>query len=226
MKAKEVKEIKEIYNILLINYGPQGWWPLSDIGYHPNKYYVIKTHKQIFEVYVGAILTQANAWTNVEKSIFNLKKNNLLNPKAIIESDARTVKHAIKNLSYYNQKYERLVEVSKFYLSLKDRMPTRHELLSVKGIGKETADSILLYAHREPIFVVDTYTKRILLNLKLIKKNTKYEEIQKLFMDNLPKDFKVYQEYHALLVEHGKRHYTKKAKKGKTLKVRDPLLIF
>ena len=158
----DMEIIKDIYNILLINYGPQGWWPISDIGYHPNKYYVIKTHKQIFEVYVGAILTQANSWENVEKSIFNLKKNNLLNPKAIIQSDSRTVKHAINNLSYYNQKYERLVNVSKFYLSLKDRMPTRPELLSVKGIGKETADSILLYAHREPIFVVDTYTKRIL----------------------------------------------------------------
>lgn len=216
--------IKEMYNVLFLNYGPQGWWPLSDIGYHPGKYYLLKIHKQIFEVYVGAILTQSTAWTNVEKAIFNLKKMNLLNPKAIIESDSRTIKHAINSVNYCNIKYERLVEISKFYLSLKDRMPTRHELLSVKGIGKETADSILLYAHREPIFVVDEYTKRILLNLKLINKNSKYEEIQKLFMDNLPRDFRVFQEYHALLVEHGKRYYSTKLKKGKTKKIKDNLL--
>jgi len=215
--------IQKIYDVLLTNYGPQGWWPLSDIGYHPGKYYLIKTHSQIFEVYVGAILTQSTSWKNVEKAIYNLKKNDLLNPKAIIEKDEETIKHAIKSVGYYNQKYERLVDISKFYLSLKDRMPTRHELLSVKGIGKETADSILLYAHREPIFVVDAYTIRILLNLKIIKKNAKYEEIQKLFMDNLPKDFKIYQEYHALLVEHAKRHYIIKSK-TKIKKINDKLL--
>lgn len=215
--------IQKIYDVLLTNYGPQGWWPLSDIGYHPGKYYLIKTHPQIFEVYVGAILTQSTSWKNVEKAIYNLKKNDLLNPKAIIEKDSETIKHAIKSVGYYNKKYERLVEISKFYLSLKDRMPTRHELLSVKGIGKETADSILLYAHREPIFVVDAYTTKILLNLKLIKKNAKYEEIQKLFMDNLPRDFKIYQEYHALLVEHAKRHYVVKSKQ-KTKKIIDKLL--
>lgn len=218
--------IEKIYNILFTNYGPQGWWPISDIGYHPNKYYLLKTHKQIFEVYVGAILTQSTSWKNVEKAIFNLQKNNLLNPKAIVEKDMRIIKNAINNVSYYNQKYERLVDISKFYLTLKDRMPTRPELLSVKGIGKETADSILLYGHREPIFVVDTYTRRILSNLKLIKKNAKYEEIQKLFMDNLPRDFRIYQEYHALLVEHGKRYYSTKQKKRKTIKIRDPLLKF
>ena len=160
-----MNEIKEIYNTLFINYGPQGWWPLSDIGYHPGKYFIIKTHKQIFEVYVGAILTQANSWTNVEKAIFNLKKNNLLNPKAIIQSDSRIIKHAISNLSYYNQKYERLVDISKFYLTLKDRMPIRHELLSVKGIGKETADSILLYGHREPILLLTPIQEGYLLIL-------------------------------------------------------------
>lgn len=216
--------IEKIYKRLLIDYGEQGWWPLSDSGYHPGKYYAIKTHSQIFEVYVGAILTQSTSWKNVEKAIFNLKKNDLLNPKAIIEKDSETIKHAIKSVGYYNQKYKRLVEVSKFYLSLKDRMPTRHELLSVKGIGQETADSILLYAHREPIFVVDAYTIRILQNLKLIKKETKYETIQKLFMDNLSKDFRIYQEYHALLVEHAKRYYTKTSKKEKKKRIIDPLL--
>jgi len=217
--------IQKIYDVLLTNYGQQGWWPLSDIGYHPGKYYLIKTHSQIFEVYVGAILTQSASWKNVEKAIYNLKKNDLLNPKAIIEKDPETIKHAIKSVGYYNQKYQRLVDISKFYLSLKDRMPTRHELLSVKGIGKETADSILLYAHREPIFVVDAYTTRILLNLKIIKKNAKYEEIQKLFMDNLPRDFKVYNEYRALLVEHAKRHYIIKSKTQKK-KINDKLLSY
>lgn len=210
---------KKIYNVLLTNYGEQGWWPLSDIGYHPKKYYIVKTHEQIFEVYVGAILAQNTTWKSVQKAIFNLKKNNHLSPKMLLEGNKSTIKQAIKATRYYNQKYERLIEISKFYLSLKDKMPTRHELLAIKGIGPETADTILLYAHREPIFVIDTYTKRILLHLKLIKKNAKYEEIQKLFMDNLPKDFKMFQEYHALLVEHAKRHYVVKSKQ----KIRDPL---
>ncbi len=220
-----MNSIEKIYNRLLTDYGRQGWWPLSDIGYHPGKYYLIKTHAQIFEIYAGAILTQSASWKNVEKAIYNLKKNDLLNPKAIIEKDQETIKHAIKSVGYYNQKYQRLVDISKFYLSLKDRMPTRSELLSVKGIGKETADSILLYGHREPIFVVDAYTIRILLNLKIIKKNAKYEEIQKLFVDNLPRDFKIYQEYHALLVEHAKRYYTKRTiKEKKNKKIIDPLI--
>lgn len=216
--------IEKIFKRLLTDYGQQGWWPLSDIGYHPGKYYLVKTHAQIFEVYVGAILTQSTSWKNVEKAIYNLKKNDLLNPNAIIEKDEEIIKHAIKSVGYYNLKYKRLVEISKFYLTLKDRMPTRHELLSVKGVGKETADSILLYAHREPIFVIDAYTIRILLNLKLIRKNAKYEEIQKLFMDNLSKDFKIYQEYHALLVEHAKRYYSKlSVKEKKKKKIIDPL---
>lgn len=211
----------KIYYKLFTSYGPQGWWPLSDSGYHPSKYYLIKTHSQIFEVYVGAILAQSTSWKNVEKAIFNLKKNNLLNPKSLIEENKNLVKQAIRSTRYYNLKYDRLIDISKFYLELKNRMPTRHELLSVKGIGPETADTILLYAHREPIFVVDTYTRRILLHLKLIKKNAKYEEIQKLFMDNLPKDFRIFQEYHALIVEHAKRYYSPRNKKEK---IRDKLL--
>ncbi len=206
--------IKKMYETLLNSYGPQGWWPLSGIGYHPKRYYLPKTHAQIFEVYVGAILTQNTSWKNVEKALYNLKRNCLLSTDAMLQQDKEElIKHSISSVSYYNQKCKRLVGIAKFYISLRNRVPTRKELMSLNGIGKETADSILLYAYRVPTFVVDTYTRRIATSLKLIKKDARYEDIQKLFMDNLPKDFKIYQEYHALLVEHAKRYYSKKSKK-------------
>jgi len=221
-----MNSIQRIYEILFESYGQQGWWPLSDIGYHPGRYYLPKTHNQIFEVYIGAILTQSTAWKNVEKAIKTLKELGMLSPEKLLIGNREMVLEAIRPVGYYNQKYKRLLAIAEFYLKLGNRKPTRHELLGINGIGKETADSILLYAYREPVFVVDNYTIRILENHKLIKKKEKYESIQKLFSDSLPRDFKIYQEYHALLVEHAKRYYVKtsKGKETKKRKIEDKLL--
>jgi len=214
--------LNRIYNILLRKYGFQGWWPLlrckganptktgSIKGYHPKDYSYPKNDKQRFEICIGAILTQNTSWPQVEKALINLKKIDAINPKKIKEIEIKKLCNAIKPAGYFNQKARKIKEFTDFYLSLKNRIPARDELLMVWGIGPETADSILLYAFKMPEFVVDAYTRRIFSNLGFIKKNSSYEEIKKLFENNLPKNLKIYQEYHALIVEHAKRYYSKK----------------
>ncbi|MDD4352836.1 MAG: endonuclease III domain-containing protein [Candidatus Nanoarchaeia archaeon] len=209
-----------IYNKLLNKYGYQGWWPLiehegnnptktgSIKGYHVNDYSFPKNDFQRFEICIGVILTQNTNWVNVEKSLNNLYKNDFLSPEKII-NNIEKVKELIKPSGYFNIKAGYLFNFSKFYLSLKARLPSRDELLSVKGIGKETADSILLYAYNQPIFVVDVYTKRIFNNLRIIN-SINYEEIRAFFENELPKDYRLFQEFHALIVEHAKNHYIKK----------------
>jgi endonuclease-3 related protein len=145
----------------------------------------------------------------VEKALINLKKQDLLNCKGILRVNEEKLKELIRPSGYYNQKAERLKIFADWFSKLKN-IPQRNELLSLKGIGPETADSILLYAFKIPSFVVDAYTKRIFYALKLIKKDSRYEEVKHLFEHNIPRDFKLYQEYHALLVEHAKRFYLKK----------------
>jgi endonuclease-3 related protein len=102
-----------------------------------------------------------------------------------------------------------------WFIGLEGSVPAREELLSLKGIGPETADSILLYAFKQPFFVVDSYTRRIVTNLGLVDERADYNEIKSLFEESLPRDFEVYQEYHALLVEHAKRYYQKKGNYAK-----------
>ncbi|MBN2881311.1 endonuclease III domain-containing protein [Candidatus Woesearchaeota archaeon] len=215
-----MNQVKQIYKVLLKKYGPQGWWPLLDVkgtnptktgsiqGYHPNDYSYPKTKLQQWEIIVGALLTQNTSWPQVEKSLINLKKQNLLNYK-ITNNDLEKIKECIKPSGYFNQKSERLISLAQWYQELK-HTPTRDELLSQKGIGPETADSILLYAFKELQFVIDSYTKRIMKNLELIPNDAKYDEVKNLFESNFEKDFKLFQEYHALLVEHAKNYYTKK----------------
>ncbi len=212
--------ILKIYGELLKAYGFQGWWPLtghegvnptktgSIKGYHPNDYSFPHNDSERFEICVGAILTQNTNWQNVEKSLINLKKNNLLCAASIIDNP-QLVGDCIKPSGYFNIKSGYLRNFSEFYINMNGKIPSRNELLKVKGIGKETADSILLYAYNEPSFVIDAYTKRIAKNLEL-SDNIGYDFLKKLFEDNLPKDYKIFQEYHALLVEHAKRHYVKK----------------
>lgn len=206
-------------------YGPQGWWPLLELnndkklnitkggslrGYHPGNYSYPRTEEQRFEMLIGAVLTQNTAWTCVEKALSNLKKLILLNPERLLKAKDSAIQEAIKPAGYFNQKTKYVKEITKFFIKLKGRIPKREELLTIRGIGNETADSILLYAYKQPEFVVDAYTKRTFFHLGAIKENAKYIEIKKLFEDNLPKDFKLFQEYHALLVEHAKRYYSKK----------------
>ena len=214
--------LNEIFTKLLDSYSYQGWWPITDYegenptktgstqGYHPEDYSFPRNSLQKFEIIVGAVLTQNTSWPQVEKSIINLKEAISLTPFEILNMDENEFKSAIKPSGYYNQKYNYLRNISQFYISLQGSTPLRKDLLSVKGIGPETADSILLYAYGEKEFVVDAYARRIFSHLGLINKKDSYNKIKKLFEDNFDGEVNDYQEYHALIVEHAKNYYFKK----------------
>ncbi len=193
----------ELYNLLLKEYGHQGWWPIQN-KYHPKDYSFPKNDLQKFEICVGAILTQNTSWNNIEKAIDNLRNINALNPKKLNVLDIEKLKQAIRPAGYFNQKAKKIKIFTEFYLKLKGT-PTRKQLLSLWGIGPETADSILLYAYNVSTFVIDAYTKKILIKLNLIKENCSYDDMKELFEKNIPKDYKIYQEFHALIVQHGKK---------------------
>jgi endonuclease-3 related protein len=196
--------LREIFDRLYKAYGKMGWWPGDT---------------QI-EIIVGAILTQNTAWKNVEKAIVNLKREEILTPKGLREVDLETLSELIKPSGYYNQKARKLKNFIEFLFScyggsienmFKTELYTlREQLLSIKGIGEETADSILLYAGNMPIFVVDAYTRRILSRHNLIPEDASYAQIQSLFMESLPKDANLFNEYHALLVKLGKESCKKR----------------
>jgi endonuclease III related protein len=217
-----MNDILKIYKYLLKEYGPQGWWPLQscnnininksgDIkGYHPGDYSFPKNNSQRFEICIGAVLTQNTAWTNVELALKNLKKNKSLNANAIRNIQIIELKELIKPTGYFNQKAAYLKALADYFLSLNGKTPARVDILAVKGIGPETADSILLYAFNQPEFVVDAYTKKIFSNLGFFDKKADYFKIKSFFEKNLPVDVIIYQDYHALIVEHAKRFYSKK----------------
>lgn len=189
----------EIYRLLLARFGPLDWWP-GDTA---------------FEVMVGAILTQNTAWTNVEKAIDALKEADILTPEGIRSTDIRRLKKLIKPSGYYNQKAQRLKIFARFLLAkpysgkvkrlaAEDTMPLREKLLAIKGIGPETADSMLLYALEKPVFVVDAYTRRAFTRLGYLPPKSDYHETQALFIDHLPPDIKLYNDFHARIVYLGK----------------------
>ena len=175
-----------IYEILYKKYGSQNWWPVSGSNSE-------------FEIIVGAILAQNTNWKNVEKSIKNLKDNNLLDKDAIKNIELEKLTGLIKSSGYYKQKARKLKEFVNFEGAI-----NRDNLLGIWGIGPETADSILLYAYNQPVFVIDAYTKRIFTRLGFKLDN--YDEYQEYFHKNLLKDCKLFNEYHALLVELAKKH--------------------
>ena len=190
--------LKKTYRKLFSAFGHQHWWP----GDTP------------FEVIVGAILTQNTAWTNVEKAIHNLKKAKLLTPGKLHDLSQDEIAKYIRPAGYFNIKAKRLKHflnylfdnyggnLKKMFKKRTDAV--RRELLSVNGIGPETADSILLYAGNHPVFVVDAYTKRIFSRHQVVKADAEYHDIQELFMKNLPHDVKMFNEYHALIVKAGR----------------------
>ena len=217
-----MQEITKIYEKLHDLYGPQGWWPLINHdgvnptktgairGYHPENYDLPVERNQIYEIILGAILTQNTSWLSAEMALFNLNELNVIEPEKLLELDDETLKSAIRCAGFLNQKAIYIKEITKFFISLNGSIPSRKELLAVKGVGNETADSILLYAYKQPQFVVDAYTKRIFTHLGLVNEDIKYMELKNLFESNLPEGVEVYQEYHALIVEHAKRYYSKK----------------
>jgi len=194
----------EIFDTLLDAYGPRFWWPAETP----------------FEVCVGAILTQNTNWGNVEKAIANLKAEGLLSPEGVRDVPVERLAGLIRPAGYFNIKSARLKDFigwlyrehggSLHAMFDTDWRRLRDELLTVRGIGPETCDSILLYAGHQPSFVVDAYTKRLFSRLGLIAEDAPYEQVRTLFMDHLPPDTELYNEYHALIVEHCKERCRKR----------------
>ncbi len=190
--------LMEIFQRLYKAYGPRHWWP----------------GETSFEVMVGAILTQNTSWRNVEKAIQKLKGKVVLNPEGINRLKRSELARLIKPSGYYRIKTDRLKSFIDFLfeeyngnikkMGREGLGELREKLLRVKGIGPETADSILLYGLKKPIFVIDAYTRRILSRHGVISEKASYKEVQKIFMDYLPLDEKLFNEYHALLVHLGK----------------------
>ncbi len=190
----------QIYELLYERYGPQHWWP----------------GRTRFEIIVGAILTQNTNWGNVEKAIANLKAAGCLTAQRLYRMDTSELAELIRPAGYYNIKAGRLKNFLDWLfdnyggdLGALEGLSAdglRQELLSIKGIGAETADSIVLYAFDKPVFVVDTYTCRVLGRHGLIAEGADYEQVREYFESNLPGDVKLFNEFHALLVRAGKEH--------------------
>lgn len=207
MKKQELVDprtrLMEVFDALFKRYGALHWWPADTP----------------FEVCVGAILTQNTNWLNVEKAIHNLKREGRLSLEALWEIDRERLAELIRPSGFFNVKSARLKDFIGWVLERHgtldamfagDWQELREELLAVRGIGRETCDSILLYAGGKPSFVVDAYTKRLCSRLGLVGEEAGYEELRALFMNALPQDSALFNEYHALIVEHCKRHCRKK----------------
>jgi endonuclease-3 related protein len=199
-KGGVTPSLQNVYTVLYKYYGPQDWWP-GDTR---------------FEIIVGAILTQNTAWTNVEKAITNLKKAGVLNPAAMNKASEKSLASFIRPAGYYNIKAKRLKNFlellfskhrgSLVKMSSSSTTDLKKDLIAVNGIGPETCDSILLYAFNKPTFVIDAYTKRIFSRHGIFPESATYHEVQKLFLDTLPRDVQLFNEYHALIVRLAKEH--------------------
>ncbi|MBN1523772.1 MAG: DNA repair protein [Spirochaetales bacterium] len=225
MNVKNILE--DMFRIFLMSYKPQGWWPVTSLaskkkyavrfdvnGYHHGDYGFPKTNEHKFEIAVGAVLTQNTAWTNVRHAIANLLEKNLLFPGSFMNMKKPVLAQLIRPSGYFNQKAKKLVALDKAWQEYgwkkKNNIPSREQLLNIWGVGEETADSILLYAFHQPVFVVDAYTKRIFSRIGLCSEKDSYRMIQSFFMDHLEHDEILFNEYHALIVEHAKSLCRKK----------------
>ncbi len=203
MMSNVTSQLLQIYDALMAHFGPQGWWPADS------------TTETIF----GTILVQHTAWKNVERAIANLKAENLLDFRALHDLDHATLAKIVQPAGTPTVKAQRLQAFAAwlgarhgFVLDSMSSTPQnvlRRELLAIKGIGPETADCILLYAAQQPAFVVDTYTRRVLSRHLLADSDWGYDRLKGLFEANLPRDVRLFNEFHALLVEVGKKHCRK-----------------
>ena len=194
-----------LYDLLLGRYGPQHWWPADSQ----------------FEMMVGAVLTQSAAWTNVEKAIGNLKSAGKLSAVAIRATPQDELATLVYPSGYYNAKARKLKALAEYLgdtwgddidaMARAELANLRAELLAVHGVGEETADDILLYALDKPVFVIDTFTRRLIDRLGLAPGEDKYSAYQALFMERVAPDAEVYGEYHALIVRHAKEACRKTA---------------
>jgi len=197
MTSTTTEELMAIYDRLLERFGPQGWWPAETP----------------FEVMVGAVLTQNTAWRNVARAIANLKAAEAMEPSELTGKDVEWIARHIRPAGYYNMKARRLRNLLDYFdqacegsmetMAARETGELRRGLLQVKGVGPETADSILLYALSRPVFVVDTYTYRVFTRHRLIGEDCGYEELREFFENHLPREVELYNEYHALIVRLG-----------------------
>lgn len=197
--------LREIFTRLHAYHGPQNWWP----------------HETLWEIMVGAILTQNTAWRNVERALANLKRAHALAPAALRALPRARLTELIRPAGFTASKPQRLVTLAEFLRDAYADEPAnlrggaletqRAQLLALHGVGPETADAILLYVARQPIFVVDAYTRRIFTRLGIAAANISYHALQTLCMENLASDVELFQEFHALLDTHAKLICTKRA---------------
>ncbi len=216
-------------------YGPQGWWPvqcerssftnptgvLEQDGYHPGQFDFPRTRRGRWEICCGAVLTQNTAWTNVRKALAGLRTADLVTPERLLAAPISAVSEVIRPAGYFNQKSGYLSAIAGWFID-NDRAlaqversrivleTTRPGLLKVRGVGPETADSVLLYAYALPTFVVDAYTRRIFSRLEIIDDDWNYERIRTLFeaaleQGSVKATVEYWQQAHALIVEHAKR---------------------
>ncbi len=190
--------LKQIYNTLLNEFGHQDWWPADTP----------------FEVVIGTVLTQQTRWINVEQAIANLKEYGLLEPETLAQAEIELIEELVHCCGFYRQKASRLNNIAKYFADIGIEnvfsVPTdelRDKMLSLNGVGNETADSIVLYAANKPKFVIDAYTSRIMNCLGI---NGNYIRLQELFEQELPTNVDLYKEYHALIVEFAKTYCGKK----------------
>jgi endonuclease III related protein len=178
-----------LYRKLLAEFGPQGWWPAESQ----------------FEVVVGALLAQNTNWGNVQKAIANLNAAGKLSPESILKTPDHELETLIRPSGFFRQKARRLHALTREYVSFtaRGKPPSRDELLAINGVGKETADSILLYAYGLPYFVIDSYTRRFCASHRLAR-GKEYDDYRAFFERSLPRSVPLYKEYHALIVAWGK----------------------
>jgi endonuclease-3 related protein len=197
MTAPLADDLSLIYNALSAAFGHQHWWPA----------------KTPFETMVGAILTQNVSWTNAAQAVRNLQDAGMLDPHLLAGGDAGEIARLIVPSRFYNQKAERIREFARVYVREFQADPAamaavetgvlRERLLAIKGLGKETVDTILLYACEKPVFVVDAYTRRIFSRYGLLPEGASYDHMQRLFLENLEEDVALFNDYHAQIVRLG-----------------------
>jgi endonuclease-3 related protein len=193
--------IRKVYELLLAEYGRQGWWPVTRRkGGAPEYCGGPQDSRGRFEVAVGAVLVQNTSWKNASKAISALSSAGMIDPARLAAASHEEVAALVRSSGYYNQKARRLGILARYLLEAGDDPPERDSLLALEGIGPETADSIMLYAFSRTFFVVDAYTIRLFSRLGVIRGNESYDRVRGLFEGSLERNPEIYNEYHALVV--------------------------
>ncbi|NCC74516.1 MAG: endonuclease III domain-containing protein [Sphingobacteriia bacterium] len=223
----KLNPFENLYIKLMALYGPRGWWPLMDYarqpdpflipvkGYHPLDYSLPNNDDQRYEICIGAILTQNTTFDSVVTALQTIRRVGPITPEVLMGFSDVALKQAIRPVGYFNQKADYLRSFTLWFLNRNPKIPTRNALLNLRGIGPETADSMLLYAWKQPQMVVDAYTQRFLFSLKLFPEKSGYSNVksaieQAFFQSKTADKVIVFQEFHALMVEHGKSFYSRR----------------